>query len=622
MKSALFLAMRYPQFFCVIVFTCSILFTVFPAHAQLAGTPEAFDYFGWTVGHGDFNGDGFDDFAIGVPNEDLDGVENGGAVHVLYGTFSGLSDVGSQFWHQNSDGVAGLVEQGDAFGYALATADFNGDGFDDLAVGVPGEDIGTVENAGAVHVLYGSATGLAAEGDQLWHQNVTGIADEAETEDRFGLRLGAGDLNGDGFADLAVGVPREDVGTVIGIEDAGAVHILYGSASGLTTTGSELWNTQSPGMPETTSAEDDYLGNALAMGDFDGNGTEELAIGISYFDVGSTPSAGAVMLLVWDGSGLAPDPTLWSQDTPGVAGAAEQGDIFGFPLVTGDFNSDGAADLAIGISGEDIGNVGEAGAVQVLYGTATGLMADDNDLWHQDLGGIEGAAGAGHFFGSALAVGDFDGNGTDDLAIGVPGETVGAAVGAGVVVALPGSSSGLTDDEEVIRQGVVGVLDTPETNDSFGYALSAGDFDADGMSNLAVGVPFEDLEADDAGAVNIISTPLAPGDPGSQFLYQGATLVAAEPNGPETTVASRLHVAAPNPFRSRTTLRYTISEPGPVHLAVYDLLGREVVVLVNEFQGEGIHETVFDADHLSNGIYLVRLETTATIQTHRLTRLR
>ena len=121
---------------------------------------------------------------------------------------------------------------------AAARADFNGDGIGDLAVGVPFEDVDGNLDAGAVNVLYGSATGLTASGDQFWTQNSTGVLDDAEAGDAFGSSLANGDFNNDGFSDLAIGVPSEDVAGPVA--NAGAVSVLYGSATGLTDDGNQL----------------------------------------------------------------------------------------------------------------------------------------------------------------------------------------------------------------------------------------------------------------------------------------------------------------------------------------------------------------------------------------------
>ncbi len=152
----------------------------------MLGGAEAGDLFGASLASGDFDGDGFDDLAIGAPGEGIGAKADAGAVNVLYGSASGLTATGDQLWHQSTSGVLGGAEAGDLFGASLASADFDGDGKDDLAIGAPGEGIGAKADAGAVNVLYGSASGLTAAGDQLWHQNVAGVLGGAEPGDLFG----------------------------------------------------------------------------------------------------------------------------------------------------------------------------------------------------------------------------------------------------------------------------------------------------------------------------------------------------------------------------------------------------------------------------------------------------
>src|SRR6266508_552874 len=105
-------------------------------------------------------------------------------------------------------------------------ADFDNDGFVDLAVGTPSEDVGTIVDAGAVTVLYGSAAGLTGAGSQQFTQDTPGIVGAAETDDGFGEALAAGDFNNNGVDDLAVGAPSEDVGAAV---NGGSVNVLYGS---------------------------------------------------------------------------------------------------------------------------------------------------------------------------------------------------------------------------------------------------------------------------------------------------------------------------------------------------------------------------------------------------------
>ena len=216
----------------------------------------------------------------------------------------------------------------------MAKGNFNGDEFFDVAVGAPGERVGSVGFAGAVNVLYGSEDGLT--GGPLFVQS------NPESSDGFGGSLATVDFNGDGFFDLAVGVPGENVGAVV---DAGAVTVLFGSAGGITTAGSQTL--------------------------FQGGG---------------------------------------------AAGTAETGDNFGFSVATGILAGNDVADLVVGVPGEDVGSVQDAGAVNLLSGTAGGLV--NGSLATQ--GNPEG----GDAFGIAVATGDFDDTAGDDVAVGAPGETV------------------------------------------------------------------------------------------------------------------------------------------------------------------------------------------------------
>jgi hypothetical protein len=207
-------------------------------------------------------------------------------------------------------------------------ADFNHDGADDLAIGAPSERVGGLVAADAVHVLYGSATGLTGTGSQVWTQDSPGVPDTAESGDHFGDALAAGDFDHDGFADLAVGAPFESVGSVT---LAGAVNILSGSASGLTSVGGRLF-TQVGGAPEET----DLFGDALAAGDFNHDGFDDLAVAAPEEDVGSIVDAGAVSVPYGSAGGLTTTGgRLFSKDSPGIDGSASERDFFGHALTTG-----------------------------------------------------------------------------------------------------------------------------------------------------------------------------------------------------------------------------------------------------------------------------------------------
>jgi hypothetical protein len=427
----------------------------------------------------DFNNDGAADLAIGVPFEWVGAIQDAGAVHVLYGSAGGLEGPGSQFFTQDTPGVPGTADQLDHLGFGLATGDFDQDGFADLAIGVPGEDIGMIGSAGAVVALYGSAAGLTTSGAQL----LTQAGGATELNDAFGAALAAGDFNHDGFADLASSVSSEDVGSV---PDAGAVSMLLGSSGGLTTVGGRLF-TQVGGAVEV----EDFFGDTLAAGDFDHDGFADLAAGARFEDVGSAIDAGAVSVLYGSSAGLTrAGGRLFTQ----VGGAAEVQDFFGDAVAAGDFDQDGFADLTVGAPGEDVASAFDAGAVSVLFGSSAGVTRAGGRLFTQVASPVE----AGDGFGTALAAGDFDQDGFADLAAGAAGEDG----GPGAVSVLFGSSAGVT---RVGGQLFTQVGGAAEGIDRFGASLAAADFDQDGFTDLAASAPFETLGSiPEAGAVSVI----------------------------------------------------------------------------------------------------------------------
>jgi hypothetical protein len=354
--------------------------------------------------------------------------------------------------------VAGTAEVDDQFGSALAAGDFAGDGRTNLAVGAFGEN----SSSGVVQVLYGSPTGLTATGSQLWSQDSPGVAGTAEQGDQFGFALAATDPNGDFRGELAVGAPGEN-------DSTGVVHVLVGSAAGLTATGSQLWSQDSSGVAGTAEP-DDRFGNALTSGDFSGDSRGDLAVGAP----GENTLSGVVHVLYGSPAGLtATGSQLWSQDSPGVVGGAEGFDFFGAALADGDFNANGRTDLAIGAWGEN----SAAGVAHVLYGSAAGLTATGSQLWSQDSPGVAGQPEGADFFGQALAAADFNGDAQAELAVGAPGEND----SSGVVHVLLGSAAGLTaTGSQLWSQDSPGVAGTAEPRDRFGDTVAAGTLSSEG----------------------------------------------------------------------------------------------------------------------------------------------
>jgi hypothetical protein len=470
------------------------------SHPRLSVPPEAGI-------RSDFNGDGYSDLAVGIQRKDVDGLPEAGAVSVLYGSESGVQaeQPDDQLWTQDSLGVKGQTDGLERFGCALAAGDFNGDGYADLAIGAFGDGGGEVDyGAGSVEVLYGSAQGLQASApdDQLWTQDSPGIEGQAEGHDFFGWSLATGDFNGDAFRDLAIGVQGED-GVLAHTIDAGAVNVLYGSVDGLQAESpqNQFWSEGIAGVKGTPGYVD-LFGYALAGGDFDADGYEDLAIGVHGKEVGRRDGAGAVNILFGSPSGLqatSPDDQLWSQESAGVRDVAERGDGFGITLAAGDFNGDTYVDLSVGAEYEGKDFI-YGGIVQILYGSPTGPQASspDDQLWSQASPSVKDRFEANDWFGRSMTAADFNADSFGDLVIGVNENNSGAAV---VLYGSPDGLQASSPDDQLWSQASPGVKDEPE-GDGFAAAVSAGDFNGDGVEDLAVGVPFE--HAFFPGAVSIL----------------------------------------------------------------------------------------------------------------------
>ncbi len=453
----------------------------------------------------------------------------------------------------------GVRELGDQHGRVLASGDFDNDGYADLAVGVSWEDIttatGTVTNAGAVVISYGSPTGLTPSGAQIFTQGNLGYT--SESFDEFGAALVVGDFNGDGFDDLAIGSPKEDFS---GISDAGNVIIVYGSIGGLDASATILFSQgNSVGNPE----DDDGFGSALAAGDFNGDGRDDLAVGIPGEDleigVVTLSNVGAVQFFFGGAGGLTSSGSyiFTDNDTPG---GAQVGAAFGSSLAAGNFDGDAYDDLGVGAPETDVLVVSDAGAVYAYFGSnggvtagsvfmvlaeqlfagatimdgnfgaslATGYLGDDafadlaigmpgyesspdfaetgaafvlygrldgldsNDSSVHRLSGLIGANG-GERLGASIDCGDWSGDGIDDLAVGMPGDFVAGVPAAGRVLVINSDEDGVPTFLETITQLDQGShFETPEPGDVHGTAIAFGAFAGGSREGLAAGAPGED----------------------------------------------------------------------------------------------------------------------------------
>ncbi|NND04095.1 MAG: hypothetical protein HKN91_15040 [Acidimicrobiia bacterium] len=437
--------------------------------AGVAGVKESNDKFGGVLAWGDFDLDGFSDLAVSAVGENIGGQGDVGIVHVLYGSATGLTADRDTTFHQDTAGVLGVSQPGDGFGSALTTGDFNGDGFADLAIGVPFEDLAGVADAGRVAVLFGSPTGLVATNDESWDQDKPGVRGVNSTDDQLGFALTAGDFNLDGAWELVAGMPGKHVN---GTHDAGAILVLGGSLLGLDETVDQKWD-QSSGSMKNTPDPFDQFGSVLESGDFNGDGRPDLAIGIPREGFGVKDEAGAVAVMLSDSSGLTDaGNTFWNEGPGNIKGKRKAFDRFGFSLAAGDFNNDGRDDLSVGIPYQEVAGKSNAGLVHVFYGSSGGLTAAGDQVWSENTPNIAGKSNRADHFGWSLRAFDQDGDGDSDLAISIPDQNIAGVSNVGVVMVLKGRTGPITAaGEKRWHQDVTGVREVNGQNDRFGVAL-------------------------------------------------------------------------------------------------------------------------------------------------------
>ncbi|WP_430780358.1 FG-GAP-like repeat-containing protein [Actinoplanes sp. G11-F43] len=397
---------------------------------------------GRSMAVGDFNADGYDDLAIGDYTEpDLRNMGyQAGGVWVVPGGSGGLRISGAKHFSQSTAGIPGASADSDWFGASLAAGDITGDGRDDLAIGIPLKTIGKQESAGAVVVLKGGAGGVTATGARWISQSTAGVPGASRGGDEFGSSVAIGRIDKNRYQDLVVGAPGKAPDGGFG---NGTITQFWGSASGVSL---KKVTALSGGHVVRTRNLDNLslwsFGADLAVGDVTGDGYGEVVSGVGA-QVGRHSAAGAVISIPGRSTGLsAKGAIVITQNSAGVAGAAEEGDSFGGSIAIGDVTRDGRADVLAGIPGENNG----AGAVVLLRGSAKGLTGAKSQTLSQASAGVPDSPERDDQFGTAVALLNLDGGGGLDALVGSPGEVHSGdrpGLGSGSVTRFLGGSSGL-----------------------------------------------------------------------------------------------------------------------------------------------------------------------------------
>ncbi|HEY3176357.1 MAG TPA: FG-GAP-like repeat-containing protein [Candidatus Polarisedimenticolia bacterium] len=421
--------------------------------------------FGASVASGDFNHDGRIDLLVGMPRLSNSFVSQG-EVSVYPGIPGGIST--SFSWRKQ--GTQELSE----FGVAVAAADVNGDGYDDLLVGVPYYDDG-LGGGGAVFVYHGSPTGPAT--------SPALILGAGQAEAGFGQSVAsAGDVNGDGYEDVIVGAPQYDDAFF----NEGSAFVYLGSAAGLSS---------SPSWTASGGQDDAWFGYSVASaGRMTGGPYDAIIVGAPLYDNGESNEGRA---FVYPGSASGPlSPAAWTFESDQAL--SELGRSV---ASAGDTNGDGYSEVVVGAPFFDE-TAGDEGKAWLFSGSAAGLSA--GATWS-----VEGGQAGAMLGASVASAGDVSGDGLVDLMVGAPGYDDGLSNNGRLSLYL-GGSTGLSFAPALH-------LKADRADAGFGEALTAvADVNGDGRGEILVGAPTDDN---------------APADEGWAFLYAGSGALQPPPGG-------------------------------------------------------------------------------------------